>query len=129
MIVAVSGGEGGVTATVEDAQNLKQLRAEFRGVDDAEAAEALRTSGLGTIDGDHVWLEADALRAAGDASSGWTADFYGMLAYAKTRGWTDDDSTRIRAHIVRSLRAPVAPRPSARRHDRVPQGWPAKTAR
>jgi hypothetical protein len=117
MIVAVSGGEGGVTAAVEDPQNLKQLRAEFRGVDDAEAAEALRAAGLGTIDGDYVWVDADALRAAGDGSSGWTAEFYGMLAYAKTRGWTDADSTRVRAHIVRSLGAACPAAPRAARED------------
>jgi hypothetical protein len=102
MIVLVTGAVGGVTATVEDPQNLRQLRAEFRGVDDAAAAEALRAAGLGTVDGDHVWLEADALRAAGDGSSGWTVDFYAMLAYAKTRGWTNDESTLIQAHVIRT---------------------------
>jgi hypothetical protein len=102
MIVLVTGGAGGVTATVADPQNLRQLHAEFRGVDDAAAAEALRAAGLGTVDGDHVWLDADALRAAGDGSSGWTVDFYAMLAYAKTRGWTNEDSSQVRAHVTRS---------------------------
>jgi hypothetical protein len=102
MIVLVTGGAGGATATIEDAQNLKQLRAELRGVDDAAAEEALRAAGLGTVDGEHVWLDADALRAAGDGSSGWTVDFYAMLAYAKTRGWTNEDSSRVRAHITRT---------------------------
>jgi hypothetical protein len=102
MIVLVTGGPGGVTATVEDPQNLRQLHAEFRAVDDATAAEALRAAGLGTVDGDLVWLEADALRAAGDGSSGWTVDFYAMLAYAKTRGWTTEDSSLIQAHVIRS---------------------------
>jgi hypothetical protein len=102
MIVLVTGGAGGVTATVADPQNLRQLRAEFRGVDDAAAAEALRAAGLGTVDGDYVWLDAEALRAAGDGSSGWTVDFYAMLAYAKTRGWTNEDSSQVRAHVTRS---------------------------
>ena len=102
MIVLVTGEAGGVTATVADPQNLRQLHAEFRGVDDTAAAGALRAAGLGTVDGDHVWLDAEALRAAGDGSSGWTVDFYAMLAYAKTRGWTNEESTLIRAHIVRS---------------------------
>jgi hypothetical protein len=102
MFVLVSGDGGSVRATVEDAQNLKQLHAEIRGVDDDAAAEALQAAGLGTIDGDHVWLDAEALKAAGDGSSGWTVDFYAMLAYAKTRGWTSDDQSQIRAHIIRT---------------------------
>ena len=102
MLVLVSGDSGGVRATVEDAGNLKQLHAELRGVTDDAAAEALRVAGLGTLEGDHAWLVADTLKAAGDGSSGWTVDFYAMLAYAKTRGWTSDDESRIRAHVIRS---------------------------
>ena len=102
MIVLVTGEAGGATATVTDARNLRQLHAEFRGVDDAAAAEALRTAGLGAVDGDQVWLDAEALRAAGDGTSGWTVDFYAMLAYAKTRGWTNEDSSKVQAHIIRS---------------------------
>ena len=102
MFVLVADDGGVVRASVEDVHNLKQLRAEFRGVSDGQAAEALRLAGLGTIDGDYAWLVADALRAAGDGSSSWTADFYGMLAYAKTRGWTSGDDSQVRAHIVRA---------------------------
>jgi hypothetical protein len=102
MFVLVSGDGGSARATVEDAQNLKQLHAEIRGVDDGAAAEALRTAGLGRIDGDHAWLDTAALKTAGDGSSGWTVDFYAMLAYAKTRGWTNDDESQVRAHIIRT---------------------------
>jgi len=102
MFVLVSGDGSGVRATVEDPGNLKQLHAELRGVSDDAAAEALRVAGLGTLEGDHAWLSADALKAAGDGSSGWTVDFYAMLAYAKTRGWVSDDESRIRAHVIRS---------------------------
>jgi hypothetical protein len=101
MFVLVSGDGGSVRATVEDAQNLKRLHVEIRGVDDSAAAEALRTAGLGRIDGDRAWLDAEALKAAGDGSSGWTVDFYAMLAYAKTRGWMNDDQSQIRAHVIR----------------------------
>src|SRR5258707_11747803 len=102
MFVLVSGDGGSARATVEDAQNLKQLHAEIRGVDDGSASEALRTAGLGRIDGDQAWLYTEVLKAAGDGSSGWTVDFYAMLAYAKTRGWTNDDQSQVRAHIVRT---------------------------
>ncbi len=102
MFVLVTGDGGTVRATVEDAQNLKQLHAELRGVDDEAAAEALRTAGLGRIDGEQAWLNAEALKVAGDGSSGWTVDFYAMLAYAKTKGWTNDDESQVRAHIIRT---------------------------
>jgi hypothetical protein len=100
MFVLVSSEGGSVRATVQDARNLRQLHAEFRGVDDEAAADALFEAGLGRVEGDDAWLSADALRQSGDGSSGWTADFYGMLAYAKTRGWTNDDSTQVRAHVI-----------------------------
>jgi len=102
MFVLVAKEGGKVSATIQDAQNLRQLRAEFRGVNDEAAADALKEAGLGRVDGDVAWLDAGALREAGDGSTGWTADFYGMLAYAKTRGWTNDDSSQVRAHIVRT---------------------------
>jgi hypothetical protein len=102
MFVLVSGDGGSVRATVEDAGNLRQLHAEFRSVDDTAAGEALRVAGLGRLDGDDVWLDAEALKAAGDGTSGWTVGFYAMLAYAKTRGWTSDDESQVRAHVIRS---------------------------
>lgn len=106
MIAVVSnegGKEGGAArAALAEPENLRELRAEFRGVDDAAAAGALAAAGLGTVDGDHVWLPAAALRAAGDGSPGWSAACDAMLAYAAGKGWTSEDGTLVRAHIVRS---------------------------
>ena len=98
----VSGSDSETRASVEDPGNLRQLHAEFRGVGDDAAAAALAAVGLGTVDGDHAWLDAGALRAAGDGSPSWGAAFDGMLAYAADKGWTSEDGTRVRAHIVRS---------------------------
>jgi hypothetical protein len=102
VFVLVSGGNGEVLASVEDPGNLKQLHAEFRGVSDDAAAAALAAAGLGTVDGDHAWLDAGALRAAGDGSAAWASGFDGMLAYAASKGWASEDGTRVQAHIVRS---------------------------
>ena len=101
MIAVVSGTGGAVRAAVEDAGNLRQLHAEFRGVDDRAAAAALSAAGLGELSGDHVWLSVAGLRAAGDASPEWAAGFDGMIAYAASQGWVDADGTRVRAHVVR----------------------------
>lgn len=100
VLVARDGGE--VVATIADVGNLRQLHAEFRGIDDAAATAALATAALGTVDGDHTWLDASALRAAGDGSPEWVAGFDAMLAYAASKGWASADSSRVRAHIVRS---------------------------
>ena len=92
MVIRV--GPGG--PTVEDAGNLRQLHVELSGVDDATAVQ---DAGLGTLDGDHVWLEIPALRASGEDTDTWRASFDDMIAYARTKGWVD--GTRVRAHIVR----------------------------
>ena len=102
MFVLVSGDDGEVRASVEDPANLRQLHAEFRRVNDNAAAAALAAAGLGTVDGDHAWLDAGALRAAGDGSAAWATGFDGMLAYAASKGWSSEDGARVRAHIVRS---------------------------
>ena len=102
MFVLVSGDDGEVRASVEDPGNLRQLHAEFRRVNDNAAAAALAAAGLGTVDGDHAWLDAGALRAAGDGSAAWATGFDGMLTYAASKGWSREDGARVRAHIVRS---------------------------
>ena len=102
MFVLVSGTNGEALASVEDPGNLRQLHAEFRGVGDEAAAGAMAAAGLGTVDGEHAWLDAAALRAAGDGSQAWVTGFDAMLAYAAGKGWTSEDGARVRAHIVRS---------------------------
>lgn len=102
MIVVVAADGDGVRAVVQDPQNLRQLHAEFQGVGDVGADQALRDARLGAVDGDHVWLDASALRAAGDGTADWNAQFDAMLRYAASKGWTDEQSGRVRAHIIRT---------------------------
>ena len=109
MFVLVTAG-GGTQATVEDAGNLKQLHAEFRGVSDRTGAQVIAASGLGSADEEHAWLDVSALRAAGDESvraaggdaADWARQFDAMIAYAASKGWTDPDGSRVRAHIIRT---------------------------
>ena len=102
MFVLVADGDGGARASVQDPGNLRQLHAEFRRVNDDAAAAALAAAGLGSVDGDHAWLDAAALRAAGDGSADWASRFDAMLAYAASKGWASEDGARVRAHVVRS---------------------------
>ena len=102
MFVLVAEDDGEARASVEDPGNLRQLHAEFRRVNDDAAAAALAAAGLGSVDGDHAWLDAAALRAAGDGSADWASRFDAMLAYAAGKGWASEDGARVRAHVVRS---------------------------
>lgn len=54
-------------------------------------------------DGEHVWLDVAAARAAGaeeapDATA-FTEQFDGMIAYATSKGWTNEAGTHVRAHV------------------------------
>jgi hypothetical protein len=102
MIAVVSNAGGEVRATVEDAGNLRQLHAEFRGVDDLAAAAALSAAGLGELSGDHVWLSVAGLRAAADGTPDGAAGFDGMIAYAASKGWISADGSRVQAHVIRA---------------------------
>lgn len=55
----------------------------------------------GRLDGDHAWIEVDAVVAlAGDAADDrWREAFDGMVAYAREKGFMDDSGTAIRAHL------------------------------
>jgi hypothetical protein len=58
--------------------------------------------GFGRVSGDgHVFVDVEALRAlAGEhgRDRGWLASLDAMLAYARARGWTDDNGA-LRGHV------------------------------
>ena len=57
-------------------------------------------------DGEYVWLDIAAARAAGAEASddtGWADAYDAMIAYATTKGWTDDAGTHVRAHVEPSV--------------------------
>jgi hypothetical protein len=91
------------TSRVREGENLKALCVR---VDD-EASLAAALGSLGTVDGDHVWLDIAQLRAGAEASlpadadDGWTAGFDGMIGFATKSGWVNDAGTKVRAHIER----------------------------
>ena len=86
-----------------DADRLDRLHAEIDGdladgEDDVQFDEFVRAA-----DDDHVWVDVDWLRTAGQAQLGdpdFAAKFDAMIAYAASKGWLDDSGTSVRAHIV-----------------------------
>lgn len=89
------------SAEVLDLENLRALEVRTNGADGAAVASALAASALGTVDGDHAWLSITALKAQGAAlGAEWASDFDGMISYAATSGWVDDEGVSVRAHLA-----------------------------
>lgn len=52
---------------------------------------------------EHAWIRIEALRElAGEAATPeWEESFQGMLGYARTKGWVDEEQGAVRAHVER----------------------------
>jgi hypothetical protein len=53
---------------------------------------------------EHVWIRIDTLRElAGDAATAeWEASLQGMIGYARSKGWVDEELAAVRAHVERA---------------------------
>ncbi len=71
-----------------------------------ELAASVRRADLGELlAGDrHLMVPVDTIHrlAADRVGPGWSDDFRKMIEYAASKGWTDEDGTRVRAHVERS---------------------------
>lgn len=87
--------------TLVDLDRLDRLHAECAGpIGDMRFDETC----VADDDGQHVWLDVAAARSIGVAGAGADDVDYGtrfdaMIAYAASKGWLDDASIRVRAHI------------------------------
>jgi|TARA_B110000438_G_scaffold303302_1_gene364186 hypothetical protein len=52
-------------------------------------------------DGKHLWIAENAVRRwlSGRTDEAWEEGFSRMFEYARSRGWTDQAGTHLRAHI------------------------------
>lgn len=93
--------EGGAVALVEP-DDCKAFHVEAYG--DVDVAAVLDESGAGrlTDDGEHALIEIGWVRrVAVGVGPGWDQDFGAMLDLARTKGWIDEGSGAIVAHIER----------------------------
>lgn len=97
MIVVIDGASKHVR--LDDADNLKALSVRLESCEPADADAIL--GALGTVDGEHVWLDIAGLVSLSPhaADEQWRADFDGTMAYARSKGWVDEAGERVRAHI------------------------------
>ena len=88
--------------SLEEAADLKRFHVEVAGgTDRALVFGALVDAAAGRLEGDDAWITIDAVRrlAAAQADPDWDRDFAAMLDYARGKGWLDDITHAIRAHI------------------------------
>lgn len=98
MHIDVSATAGWPEIVVVDADNLRALDARLGALTRMDLSAAL--DGIGSVDGDHVWIEIAALRAAASRTAmlpDWDTQFDAMIAYAERSGWTT--GSRVRAHL------------------------------
>jgi hypothetical protein len=96
VIVRVEGG--GVDLV--DAEDTKGFHVEVVG--GADVAAALQEAGAGTLapDGEHAhvdigWVRQNATAVGPD----WNQQFDAMLDYARTKGWIEEGTSSIVAHL------------------------------
>lgn len=90
--------DGEVTLDDPDAFTAFSVAAPGRG---AAAAAAAIGGASQARDAEHVWVDLARLRGLGDAHGGpdWREGCDGMIAYARSKGWTDDEAGLVRAHL------------------------------
>jgi hypothetical protein len=60
------------------------------------------TPGVARVE-EHAWIPIDRVRelAGAGATPEWEESFQGMLGYARSKGWVDDELDAVRAHVER----------------------------
>ena len=85
---------------IREAYDLKSLSVRASA---ATPLESVTPLGSPDPDGEHCWLNVEALRAAADpgGEAGWRTGFEAMISYARSKGWASADGTAVRAHVDR----------------------------
>jgi hypothetical protein len=101
MIVELDLSGGGAQPTLLEPDDFKAFKVVVRGGGPSLDALAV-ASGIAKVD-EHAWVRVNALRelAGTAATPEWEASLQGMLEYARSKGWVDDELGAIRAHVER----------------------------
>ncbi len=88
------------TITLEDPGNFREFHVSMDG-DVAAAVAAFDGRAAASERDNHLWIDIAFVRElAGDAADAkWESQFDGMLAYANSKGWIDEPTNRVEAHI------------------------------
>lgn len=90
--------------SIDDVDNVRAFEVETD-LASATVDAKLRESGLGYVAGGYAWITATTLAdMAGVLSTdpSWRQGFDEMVAFAQSKGWWDESSQAIRAHLTTS---------------------------
>ncbi|WP_157788896.1 hypothetical protein [Rhodococcus rhodochrous] len=88
------------TISADDADNLTTLEVTLRDVTSEQASEVLQ--GAGRLEGGYAWLTVETLRKLAPHPRGadWDTRFENMIAYARSKGWMNENCDTVRAHVL-----------------------------
>jgi hypothetical protein len=101
VIVELDVSGGTARASLLEADDFKAFKVVVRG-DGPSLGERSVAAGVARVD-EHAWVRLEALRelAGPAATAEWLASLEGMLEYARSKGWVDDELGAVRAHVER----------------------------
>ena len=91
--------------TLEEPEDTSRFHVAVHGrsgpAEQARVFGALVDAAAGRLDGANAWITVDAVRrlAAGRVGPTWDDDLARMLEYARAKGWLDEATHSIRAHL------------------------------
>ena len=97
MIVEIRIGSEGTTVQLLEPDVFTSFKAVVHGGSSLAESGA---RGVERVD-EHAWIRIDALRelAGAAATPDWEESLKGMLDYARSKGWVDDELGAVRAHV------------------------------
>ena len=81
--------------SLEEADNFRAFKVACASPREACAAGFAE---VGRLEGDHLWVDAEWLKAHGPDDDAWRGGLDKMVDYATSAGWVDDAGA-VRAHI------------------------------
>jgi len=102
VIVELDVSGGSTRASLLQPDDFKAFKVVVRG-DGPSLGERSAVAGIARVD-EHAWVRVDALHelAGPAATPEWRASLEGMLEYARSKGWVDDELGAVRAHVERT---------------------------
>jgi hypothetical protein len=102
MFVLIDLGSDPPVISLEEPEDTRRFQVTVRGGSDpALVFGALVDAAAGRLEGDDAWITVDAIRrlASARVEPGWDDEFSAMLDYARTKGWLDEATHALQAHI------------------------------
>jgi hypothetical protein len=102
MFVLIDLGSYPPVISLEEPDDTHRFQVTVRGgTDRALVFGALVDAAAGRLEGGDAWITIDAIRrlAAPRVQPGWDDQLSTMLDYARTKGWLDESTHALQAHI------------------------------